>query len=179
MEYDWSPPPISQADSTPAQLLAREGMENRVYRRWDKAADAYEKLLKLEPNNADAASKLAQCQMGMEKWEDALGNFKRAQDLGEDETFLLPMIARAQLGAKRNEDAAKSYEQAIARGQDSVNNVYNLACAFALTNQKEKALDTLKAALAKGPYMKAEAAKDEDFASIREDERFKAMVGGK
>jgi hypothetical protein len=29
-----------------------------------------------------------------------------------------------------------------------------------------------------GPWMKRQAARDEDFASIREDERFKELVAG-
>lgn len=179
MEYNWQPPPIPLGEATHAALLAREGLENRVARRWDKAAAAYEKLLKLDPENAEATTKLAQCQMGLEHWSDAARNFKRAQELGRNDAFLVTLMARCQLGAGQYNDAVKTYEQAIELGQDDVINTYNLACSYALTNQKAKALDTLQRALEKGPYMKKQAVKDEDFASIREDERFKAMVAGK
>ena len=44
--------------------------------------------------------------------------------------------------------------------------------------QKDKAIASLQRALELGPWMKRQASRDEDFASIREDERFKALVAG-
>ena len=178
MEYDWSPPKLSASESTPAQALEREALEQWVFQRWDQAADAYERLIKLEPTSAEAHAKLAACQLRLERNDAALASATRARELGWSDPSLLTLIARSQLGAKRYDAAIKSYTEAIAAGQDGPTNQYNLACAYARTGRTDDAIASLQEALKLGPWMKRQAARDEDLASIREDERFRALVAG-
>ena len=179
MEYDWAPAPLSASEATPARTLEREALEHRIYQRWPQAIDAYARLVKLEPKNAEAHVKLAECQLRAERNEDALASAERARELGWSDPSLLTLTARAQLGAKKYDEAIKTYTQAIAAGQAGPNSHYNLACAYARTNQKDEAIASLQKALELGPWMKRQAARDEDFASIREDERYKKLVVSK
>jgi len=179
MEYDWAPAPLSASEATPARTLEREALEHRIYQRWPQAIDAYARLVKLEPKNAEAHVKLAECQLRAERNEDAIASAERARELGWSDPSLLTLTARAQLGAKKYDEAIKTYTQAIAAGQAGPNSHYNLACAYARTNQKDEAIASLQKALELGPWMKRQAARDEDFASIREDERYKKLVVSK
>ena len=178
MEYDWTPPPLSASDATPARTLAREALEHRIYQRWQQAIDAYARLVQLEPKRAEAHVKLAECQLRAERNEDAIASTQRARELGWSDPSLLTLTARAQLGAKRYDHAIKTYQQAIEAGQAGPNNHYNLACAYALTGERDKAIASLQKALELGPWMKRQASRDEDFAGIRDDERFKALLAG-
>ncbi len=178
MEYNWSPPPLPK-DASSNATLRREGTEHRVYGRSAQAAEVYEKLLQTNPNDSEALLKLGQAQMGQSKFDYAAKSFESALGQTPDDPFLLSLLARAQIGAKQYDACIENYLRAIELGQDTVNNIYNLSCAYALTGQKDKAIETLARALKEGPWMKMQAVKDEDFASIREDERFKAMVAGK
>jgi hypothetical protein len=49
---------------------------------------------------------------------------------------------------------------------------YQLACVEALAGNKERALAELETAVAAADRFRAHAAKDDDFASIRDDPRF-------
>jgi hypothetical protein len=54
---------------------------------------------------------------------------------------------------------------------------YNLACVLALSGEHDRALAELQLAVEGGKRFKTAAAKDEDFASLRDDPRFSAITG--
>ena len=53
---------------------------------------------------------------------------------------------------------------------------YNLACSLALLDRKDEALDALTRAIQLGYDDADHLAADEDFASLREDERFQQLL---
>lgn len=55
---------------------------------------------------------------------------------------------------------------------------YNLACALALGGRRDQALATLREAVALRPDLAGYAGQDPDFASLRDDAAFRAIVGG-
>lgn len=55
--------------------------------------------------------------------------------------------------------------------------LYNLAAIRATQERSDEALDLLEESLAMREDMKATAAEDEDFASVRNDSRFRALIG--
>jgi tetratricopeptide (TPR) repeat protein len=85
-------------------------------------------------------------------------------------------------GLKRWDDAARELTEAakIAAGQrrpeDQGHCLYNVACCLARLGKADEAIATLKQSLALAPKGKDEAAKDDDFASIRARPEFQALV---
>jgi quercetin dioxygenase-like cupin family protein len=55
--------------------------------------------------------------------------------------------------------------------------LYNIACMQSLLGRSDEALETLGTALESWPRFKENAQKDDDFASLREDQRFLELVG--
>ncbi len=55
---------------------------------------------------------------------------------------------------------------------------YNKACIEAIAGDREAALKHLERALKRRPGSRAWAARDPDLASLRDDPRFRELVGG-
>jgi hypothetical protein len=78
---------------------------------------------------------------------------------------------------------AKDYEGALAVGRELIEAypgsglpVYNVACVEALAGDAESALAHLAEAIAIAPSLVENAKTDDDFASIKDDPRFQALV---
>jgi tetratricopeptide (TPR) repeat protein len=73
--------------------------------------------------------------------------------------------------------AREKLQEAVTRYPDAWQGFYNFACLEALTGNKEAALEHLERAAELGPeVVPGAAAEDEDFASLRDDERFLAIT---
>jgi mannose-6-phosphate isomerase-like protein (cupin superfamily) len=55
--------------------------------------------------------------------------------------------------------------------------LYNIACMQSMLGHGDKALDTLRTSVESWPQFKENARADDDFASIRENPRFRELVG--
>jgi len=78
---------------------------------------------------------------------------------------------------------AKDYEGALRYAEDVLADypgnglaLYNLACMESLLGRKEQALTHLRDALDDAPPLRENARADDDFAPVREDPRFAALV---
>ena len=176
MEYRWEPSPLPD-DATPVQKLSREGLKHWIFGEWKETVDIYTRVLQLEPNDTTAHSRLALAKQRLEQYDDSIAHAKRSLELGEEKSWMTGVLARSQLGAGDFAGAAETYRNAIAAGGDNPNNYYNLACCYAHLGQKDDAIRSLETALTRGPYMRRQAARDEDFASLRDDQRFTALIG--
>ncbi|MEA5565652.1 TPR end-of-group domain-containing protein, partial [Anabaena sp. UHCC 0399] len=75
------------------------------------------------------------------------------------------------------EEAISSYDQAVKFKPDFHEAWYNKACCYAIENNIEKAIENLQIAINFNPEECREWAKNNsDFDSIRDDERFKALM---
>jgi tetratricopeptide (TPR) repeat protein len=80
---------------------------------------------------------------------------------------------------------AKDYAGALEVGQGILRRypgnglaLYNIACMEALLGRGDDALEHLREALEAAPSLRENAQTDDDFAALREDERFRDIVGG-
>ena len=73
--------------------------------------------------------------------------------------------------------AAELLEQVRAEHPDDGAVLYNLACAESMRGRTDAALDRLSEALAQGDRFRELARKDSDFEPIRDDPRFRELVG--
>ena len=74
----------------------------------------------------------------------------------------------------------KSFEARIAAGADDPFTRYYVACACTMMGDKDRALEHLKNAIdGRRNFNVARAKVEIDFESLRDDERFKALIGDK
>lgn len=78
----------------------------------------------------------------------------------------------------RHEEALSSYDQALQLKPEYHQAWYNKACCYSLQGNVEKAVETLTQAIELNPKYREMAKTDTDFDSIRDDERFRALVNG-
>ncbi len=74
--------------------------------------------------------------------------------------------------------AVDLFEQVVAAQPENDRATYNLACVLALSGESGRALEELERAIALDPKWREYAREDEDFASLREDERFQKLAAG-
>jgi tetratricopeptide (TPR) repeat protein len=115
----------------------------------------------------------------MHDQKKALAYFERAFELRQDE-FMRVLLACYRARSGRGDEA-----RAILREiSPSPANLYNVACTWALLGEKELALECLKRDLEENPMsagmrdkQREWARTDPDLASVRDDPRFRALVG--
>jgi hypothetical protein len=78
---------------------------------------------------------------------------------------------------KRHDEAIKAWEKASELGFQPAAAVYNIACAHAMMGHKDQGIDWLQKALAAGFDQDELLATDTDLDSLRDDARFKKLVG--
>ena len=94
-----------------------------------------------------------------------------------------PGVALSDLGfwdhynAQDYEGALATCHEALATFPENALLLYNVACMQSLLGRGDEALGTLGTAIEKWPRFKENAQKDDDFASLREDQRFLDLVG--
>ncbi len=92
---------------------------------------------------------------------------------------VLVALGRAESGRAALRVALDAYEERLRMGADDPYTRYYVAAAWALLGEKERALDALeRAASQRHAYTAARAVIDPDFASLRAEDRFKALTGG-
>lgn len=115
----------------------------------------------------------------MRETKKAIAYFERAYELRQDE------FMRVLLACYRARDGRGDEARAILREiTPSPANLYNVACTWALLGEKDLAIDCLKRDLEENPMSPGAREKqrewarhDPDLESIRDDPRFRAIVG--
>jgi hypothetical protein len=98
-----------------------------------------------------------------------------APELPIASTFADPLLAAREAYFRKDWPAfVELQKRALAADPDSVVERYNLACGYALTGQRAEAMTELRALLAQGVDLGAAA--DPDFASLKGDPEFEALV---
>jgi tetratricopeptide (TPR) repeat protein len=77
----------------------------------------------------------------------------------------------------RYEEAAERGREQLERYPDGPLLLYNLACCEALAGQKDDAIAHLRQAVGSSERLRRGAARDDDFASLRDDPEFRALIG--
>jgi hypothetical protein len=80
--------------------------------------------------------------------------------------------------AKRYDEAKATLLEGLEVHPDKPSLLYDLACVEALMGDRESALEHLRGAVA-DPQLRAHAQKDTDLDSLRDDQRFKALLASR
>jgi TolB-like protein/cytochrome c-type biogenesis protein CcmH/NrfG len=150
----------------------------------EKAVELYRTAIRLEPDDYQSLAMLEGGLQSLGRTEEAresnrlagLAIERRLQRKPDDvRALLLGAVQAAHAG-----DAARARtlgERAMAARPDDFSTAYNVACAHAVLGEHERAVELLDRAVRHGRGNLGWIEHDTDFASLRGDPRFEAIVG--
>ena len=162
----------------PKDAYPHNGIGN-VYRdlgKYDQALAAYQRAIELDPKDAYPHNGIGNVYFDLGQYDQALAAYQRALELNpKDGSFRSSLVG---ILRKLGREAEAQEQIQVARGLMAKENEYNRACFEAICGNVDEALALLRVALEKKQTSLEWARRDPDFDWIREDARFKAMVGG-
>ena len=149
--------------------------------KFTEAFAAFERAGKLNPQNAGVPAGLGQIRFSERRYADALPFLEAAIARGFRSPQTYGQLAYSQLAVNKNQEALATYEAAFQNGIPPGANTrglayYNMACAYARLKNVDKALEMLGKAIDEGYTVRSQFETDADFALIRNDDRFKALL---
>jgi len=144
---------------------------------YEEALAAYQRAIDLDPKSAYAHNGLGNVYRDLGRHDEALAAYRRAIEL--DPKYALPHngLGNVYRDLGRYEEALAAYQRAIELDSKLVYPHYNLARLEARWGNKETALQHLERAIALDQRWKGYARKAPEFESMRNNPRFKALVG--
>lgn len=137
-----------------------------------------DKAIKIEPNNGALKYNLGVFYQQQQKYTQAAEAYSEALAINplyyEAMANLSGTLIRLNIG-KKPEKIKKAIELAI-KAAEKTNMLYIIACTNALLQNKTESLHWLQEALKRKEVTVEHVQKDRDFASLREDEDFKALL---
>ena len=163
------------ADSS-VSLLFELGNLLLTAKEYEEAIASFDKAVEIKPDYHQAwhGQGLALGLLGRN--EEEIASFDKAVEIKPDyhQAWNNRGFALDELG--RYEDAIASYDKAVEIKPDKHQAWYNKARCYALQENVDLAVENLKQAISLNPEYREMAKTDPDFNSIREDERFQALL---
>jgi tetratricopeptide (TPR) repeat protein len=144
---------------------------------FEAAIAAYEQALKIKPDDHDAWYNRGLSLAYLGQYETAIASFDQALKIKPDlhQAWDNRGLSLAYLG--QYETAIASFDQALKIKPDFHQAFYNRACAHSLNHNPQSALQDLTTAIQLSPeHYRKLARTDDDFANLREDKRFWALL---
>ena len=166
-----------QLSADDAMLLNNRGAIYDNLGKYDLALGDYNRSLGLRPDDPDTLNNRGSTYDNLGKYDLALADYNRSLGLRPDDPATLNNrgVTYAHLG--KYDLALGDYNRSLGLRPDHPATLYNLACLFSLGNRPDEAMVYLERAIHKDVKYRAMAQKDEDFANIRDDPRFRRLVG--
>lgn len=114
---------------------------------------------------------------GAGQFQEALPAYDRALQLRPDDARIVHNRAVALHMLGRFEEALAGFDRALRLRPDDPDTYYSRAWVFALQAKGDQAIDDLRRAIDGDPKYREMARTDSDFDGIRDDPRFRALVG--
>jgi Uma2 family endonuclease/Flp pilus assembly protein TadD len=151
-------------------VLEELGHHNDALASYDKALEIKLDFYQAWNNRGGALGKLGHLKEALTSYDKALEIKPYHHEAWCNRGFVLYNLVRLN-------EAIASYNKALEFKPDYADAFYNKACCYALQGDVEQALENLQQAIRLSPDEYREMAKAEsDFDSIREDERFQALI---
>lgn len=144
--------------------------------RTEEAKATLQKAIELDPEWGRPYGILAVILRAEGKFDEALVQAELALKYMPDDISPLNNYANLLVDLNRFEEAGDYFRRAIEAFPEHPKPYYNLACLQALSGQTDEALANLTEAFKRSDALRLEALSDADFASLREDPRFVALV---
>jgi len=148
-----------------------------------KAAEMYRKAMEFNPSDYQPVIFLAQAYASLGRKHEEMKARLASIELIERHIEMNPHDTRALcIGANQFSNVGemdkglKMAEEALVRGEDEPLVLYNIACFFALRGDADRALELLGNAISRGWGDRAWLETDSDLDSLRNDQRFRALL---
>lgn len=144
-----------------------------------EAEEAYRTAIELNPNNADAYNNLGILLAKDEQCRDeAKASYNKAIELNPNYAQAYKNLGVLLYNSERYEEAEEKFSKSLEFYPNSMGLNFYLACLNSLARKKEKALVYLERAVDLDSVCKHYARNNSVFDWLRDDERFKRIVGG-
>jgi len=153
------------------------GLALSVLGRKEEAVQSYDRAVAIKPDDHAAWNNRGNALSDLGRKEEAVQSCDRAVDINPDlyEAWYNRGLALSDLG--RYEEALQSYDRSLQIQPDDADSYYNKACCYSLQKKIELAIETLQQAIALNSKYQEMAKTDSDFDRIRNDDRFRALIG--
>ena len=150
--------------------------------RKEEAIASYDKAVEIKPDKHEAWFYRGNVLGVLERYEEAIASYEKALEIKPDyhEAWFYRGLALTYL--HRYQEALLSYDKALeiqpdfANGYYNANLYYNKACYYGLQKNTDLAIENLQQAITLDSKWQESAKNDSDFDSIRDDERFQALI---
>jgi tetratricopeptide (TPR) repeat protein len=159
------------------QAWNNRGIVLRKLRRINQAIASCNKALKIKPDYYEAWYNRGIALGMLGRLNQGIASFEQATQIKPDfhDAWYIQGMGFSALG--RLEEAIASYDKALEIQPNDANTFYGKACCYALQGNVDLAIENLQQAINLNPDKYREIAKTEsDFDSIREDNRFHALI---
>ncbi len=158
------------------QLIGAKGFALFNLGRYDDALSSLNEALRLNPEYQAALLAKGQVLFSLGHYEEALNCLDAVLDKEwtNVDALISKGLALSKLG--RHEEAIKCWDSIVQINRNNATGWYNKACFEARMGYIDAALESLYKAIQIDKNMALEAKRDEDFGSLRNDERFTALT---
>jgi tetratricopeptide (TPR) repeat protein len=141
-----------------------------------EAEAAFRKAIELEPNHVAAYNNLGIVLRDLKRYDEAEAAFRKAIELDPNKSSIY-LLALASIHKKLGQQSESNQYIAQARMLLELDDWYNLACVESVSGNTDAAIENLSHAAQLPTFNPDWARIDPDFEWIRDDPRFKEIVG--
>jgi tetratricopeptide (TPR) repeat protein len=142
-----------------------------------EAIASYDKGLEFNPGNHHHIWTLRGVALfALERYVEAIASYDKAIQFKPDDHETWHKRGLALTYLRLYQEALMSYDKALKIKPNFASAYYNKACCYGLQKNTDLAIETLKQAITLDSKYRELAKNDSDFDSIREDERFQALI---
>ena len=145
--------------------------------RKEEAVQSYDKAVEIKPDYHAAWYNRGVALSDLGRKEEAIQSYDKAVDIKPDLHEAWYNRGRALSALGRKEEAIQSFDKALQIQPDYASAYYNKACCYALQGTIDLAIATLQQAITLDSDFQEMAKTDPDFDRIRNDDRFRALIG--
>lgn len=109
------------------------------HKQWDKATEAYERVVQLRPDLADGHYNLGLCYLTLDKTRLALKAFQEALFLNSEDADAHFYVGLAYMDLKQNQQASEAFHRALGINLEHERSHYLLGYLYHMEGEKEKA----------------------------------------
>ena len=158
------------------EALYNKGIALRKLGRYEEAIAAYDAALAIKPDKHEALNNKGNALDELGRYEEAIAAYDAALAIKPDKHEALNNKGLALYRINRFKEAIATFDTILTADPNYDSAIYNKACCYALWDIPDLALQQLEQAIALDPKYCEQAKTDKDFASLWDDDRFKAIT---